>query len=74
MSPGPCRVLRTLAGCNHKLYTVPVTTRAYVETWNCKHLANANKFGHIRRINTLLGLYTPSLVTPLELLGADNDT
>jgi len=46
----------------------------FLVTWNCKHLANANKFGHIRRINTLLGLYNPSLVTPLELLGADNDT
>jgi len=31
-------------------------------------LANANKIGHIRRINTLLGLRTPLLVTPLELL------
>jgi hypothetical protein len=27
----------------------------YLLTWNCEHLANANKFGHIRRINTLLG-------------------
>ncbi len=41
----------------------------FLVTWNCSHLANANKFGHIRRINTLLGLYIPSLVTPLELLG-----
>jgi predicted nucleic acid-binding protein len=41
----------------------------FLVTWNCQHLANANKFGHIRRINTLLGLYVPSLVTPLELLG-----
>ncbi len=41
----------------------------FLLTWNCRHLANANKFGHIRRINTLLGLYVPSLVTPLELLG-----
>ena len=40
----------------------------FLLTWNCKHLANANKFGHIRRINGLLGLYVPSLVTPLELL------
>jgi hypothetical protein len=40
----------------------------FLVTWNCKHLANANKFGHIRRVNTLLGLYTPALVTPLELL------
>lgn len=37
--------------------------------WNCEHLANANKFGHIRRVNTLLGLHVPSLVTPLELMG-----
>jgi len=38
-------------------------------TWNCAHLANANKFGHIRRINALLGLPTPALITPLELMG-----
>ena len=41
----------------------------FLLTWNCRHLANANKFGHIRRVNTLLGLYVPLLVTPLELLG-----
>ena len=41
----------------------------FLLTWNCKHLANANKFGHIRRINDNLGLYVPLLVTPLELLG-----
>ena len=41
----------------------------YLVTWNCRHLANANKFGHIRRINTMLGLKTPELVTPPELLG-----
>ncbi len=41
----------------------------FLLTWNCLHLANANKFGHIRRINGLLGLYVPLLVTPLELLG-----
>lgn len=39
----------------------------FLVTWNCKHLANANKFGHIRRVNTLLGIYVPGLVTPLEL-------
>jgi hypothetical protein len=42
-------------------------------TWNCKHLANANKCGHIRRVNGLLGLFTPALVTPLALLGGNND-
>jgi predicted nucleic acid-binding protein len=41
----------------------------YLLTWNCKHLANGNKFSHIRHINTTLGLYIPTLVTPLELLG-----
>ncbi len=41
----------------------------FLVTWNCRHLANANKFGHIRRINTLLGLFVPMLVTPLELIG-----
>lgn len=46
----------------------------FLVTWNCRHLANANKFGHIRRVNTMLGLFVPSLVTPLELLGDDNET
>ena len=41
----------------------------YLVTWNCRHLANANKFGHIRDINRLLGLKSPHLVTPPELLG-----
>lgn len=40
----------------------------FLLTWNCKHLANANKFTHIRRLNTLLGLYVPALITPVELL------
>lgn len=43
----------------------------FLVTWNCQHLANANKFGQIRRINGMLGLYTPELVTPMELLGED---
>lgn len=41
----------------------------FLLTWNCRHLANANKFAHIRRVNGILGLFVPSLVTPLELLG-----
>ena len=40
----------------------------YLLTWNCQNLANANKFAHIRRINTLLGLNVPVLVTPLQLM------
>ncbi len=38
----------------------------FLLTWNCKHLANANKLRHIQRVNTMLGLYVPNLVTPLE--------
>ena len=45
----------------------------YLLTWNCVHLANANKTGHIRMVNTLLGLHVPQLVTPLELAGKDDD-
>lgn len=40
----------------------------FLLTWNSRHLANANKFAHIRRINTLLGLLVPALITPVELL------
>lgn len=45
----------------------------FLLTWNCTHLANANKFGHIRRVNTMLGLFVPTLTTPLELLGGDHE-
>ncbi len=45
----------------------------FLVTWNCQHLANANKFDHIRRVNTLLGLFVPALVTPLELLGGSDE-
>lgn len=45
----------------------------FLATWNCQHLANANKFDHIRRVNGILGLMVPALVTPLELL-AENPT
>jgi predicted nucleic acid-binding protein len=44
----------------------------FLVTWNCRHLANAHKFGHIRRVNTLLGLFVPTLVTPLEFLGGES--
>ena len=39
----------------------------FLLTWNCAHLANANKIEHIRHINNMLGLYVPALVTPMEL-------
>ena len=42
-------------------------------TWNCRHLANPNKAGHIQRINARLGLHVPKLVTPLGLLEGEFD-
>ena len=41
-------------------------------TWNCKHLANPNKFGHIERVNDELGLSIPLLTTPLNYLSEDD--
>lgn len=43
----------------------------FLVTWNCKHLANANKFAHVRRINAMIGLHVPTLVTPLQLIGSE---
>ena len=39
-------------------------------TWNCKHIANPNKIEHIRMVNSALGIHTPQLLTPLEMLEA----
>ena len=43
----------------------------YLLTWNCKHLANPDKFDHMVRVNRMLGMGTPKIVTPLQLLGSD---
>ncbi len=40
----------------------------FLLTWNCNHLANANKKQHIRLINTRLNLSIPEITTPLELV------
>lgn len=39
----------------------------FLLTWNCNHLANANKKQHIKIINARLDLFTPEIITPLEL-------
>ncbi|NQY74563.1 MAG: type II toxin-antitoxin system VapC family toxin [Candidatus Margulisbacteria bacterium] len=39
----------------------------FLLTWNCNHLANANKKQHIKVINTKLNLPSPEIITPLEL-------
>jgi len=45
----------------------------FLLTWNCNHLANANKKQHIRIINTRLNLPTPEIITPLELFTEKTD-
>lgn len=45
----------------------------FLLTWNCNHLANANKKNHIRFLNTKLGLFIPYIITPLELFEEDKD-
>ena len=43
----------------------------FLLTWNCAHLANANKKQHIRIMNTRLNLNVPEIITPLELFTED---
>ena len=42
-------------------------------TWNCRHLANPNKMGHIRAVNRELGLPPPLVTTPLNYVGGDDN-
>jgi predicted nucleic acid-binding protein len=44
----------------------------YLLTWNCRHLANANKQQHIAVVLTRLRLFVPSIVTP-EMLFQESD-
>jgi predicted nucleic acid-binding protein len=39
----------------------------YLLTWNCRHLANANKVRHLEMLNQSMGLHVPLLVTPYML-------
>ncbi|HUW63354.1 MAG TPA: type II toxin-antitoxin system VapC family toxin, partial [Spirochaetia bacterium] len=41
----------------------------YLMTWNCKHLAHGEVRRRVKRHNSFHGLYTPEIVTPLELRG-----
>nr|VFK39917.1 MAG: hypothetical protein BECKTC1821D_GA0114238_100750 [Candidatus Kentron sp. TC] len=58
---------RTLAGDAAHLAYASYHNMEYLLTWNCNHLANANKRRHIQVINARLGLATPEIVTPLQL-------
>ncbi|OQX26273.1 MAG: hypothetical protein BWK80_11315 [Desulfobacteraceae bacterium IS3] len=41
----------------------------FLLTWNCKNIANPNKFRQIRLCNNSLGLFVPTLTTPNQLIG-----
>ena len=43
----------------------------FLLTWNCRHLANANKMEHLRVLNDRLGLPMPVVTTPLNLKSED---
>ena len=58
---------RKLTGDAMHLAYASVYEVDFLLTWNCDHLANANKGRHIRRVNDRLGLHTPAIVTPMEL-------
>ena len=45
----------------------------FLLTWNCRHLANANKVGHLRVVNADLGLSVPVVTTPDLLLEETED-
>lgn len=40
----------------------------YLLTWNQRHLANVNKLRQLRIMNGRLGLSTPEIITPTQLL------
>jgi len=40
----------------------------FLVTWNCRHLANANKARHISTVNARLKLTSPVITTPVMLL------
>jgi len=45
----------------------------FLLTWNCRHLANANKTEHLRDVNNGLGLHVPIVTTPESLFREEVD-
>ena len=45
----------------------------FLLTWNCNHLANANKREHIQTINWRMNFATPQIVTPQQLFKEKED-
>jgi len=49
------------------LIYIETTIPSYLLTWNCRHLANANKARRLEELNEGMGLSTPRLITPHQL-------
>lgn len=45
----------------------------YLVTWNCTHIANAEIVRRLRSVNRALGMETPVICTPEELMGTEED-
>lgn len=43
----------------------------FLLTWNCRHIANANKAAHLAVLNRRLGLPIPAMATPYTLIPED---
>lgn len=56
------------AGDAYHLAIASVHRIDFLLTWNCRHLANANKIRHLSVLNERLGLPMPIITTPLTLL------
>lgn len=51
---------------------IAVATRhrmAYLLTWNCRHIANAELLAHLAKVVSRQGYELPTICTPYELLG-----
>lgn len=60
-------------GDAHHLAIASYYAMDFLLTWNCRHLANANKTSHLRLLNAELGLHVPIVTTPDLLLGEEVD-
>jgi hypothetical protein len=62
---------RALADVPHFAYSVAHKVE-YLLTWNCSHIANGLVIKRLAQINHELGLATPVVLTPEELMADEN--
>jgi len=46
----------------------------FLVTWNCAHIANGEIIRHLTQFNAVAGIATPTICTPEELLGVEQET